>query len=402
MAEVEPIRGSLSGLLRGVRTALVVTSGISLYKSVDLARLLIRHGAEVRVVMSRKAAELVSPELFRWATGVRPVAKLTGRAEHVSICASSQLLVVAPATANTVAKASLGIADDVATTCIHAALGAGARAVFVPTMNLSMWRNPAFQEALDRLKSWGALVVEPKFEEGKAKYPDVEEVAEAAIDATAPRDMRGLKVLVTAGPTHEHLDDIKYISTPSSGLTGIYFAREAAARGAEVTLVAGPGVRAPPGVRAVPAVSVLDMHKAVLELAPHQDLMVFAAAPLDFYVEERISGKIDSSLPFYTVRLIRAPKMASEARRLNPRAVIVGFKAEHGASEEELLRKAEARMKEGGWDLALAHDVSRMGFGTLKDKYIVLYRDGRRETLGPAHKRELAREVLTRALSLRR
>lgn len=373
-----------------------------MYKSIDLARLLIRHGADVTAVLSAKAARLVSPELFRWATGRRPVYKLTGRAEHISICAKADILVVAPATANTIAKAALGVADGVATACIHAALGAGARAVFVPTMNSAMWRNPALQEAISRLKSWGVMVVEPKMEEGKAKYPEVEEVAESVIDASAPRDMSGLKVLVTAGPTHEHIDDIKYISTPSSGLTGIYFAREAAARGAEVVLVAGPGVRPPPNVKAIPATSVLDMYKAVVELAPSQDLMVFAAAPLDFYVAERASGKISSDLAEYVVRLLRAPKIAAEARRLNPRAVIIGFKAEHDVPEEELLRRAKARMEEGGWDLVLAHDVSKLGFGTLQDQYIVIYSDGRTERLGPAHKRELARAVLDRALALRR
>ena len=403
MAEVEPIKHSLSSLLGGLSVALVVTSGISLYRSIDLARLLIRHGADVTAVLSDKAARLMSPELFRWATGRRPVSRLTGRAEHVSICAEADLLVVAPATANTIAKAALGVADDVATTCIHAALGAGARPVFVPTMNLSMWRNPALQEALSRLRSWGAWIVEPKVEEGKAKYPEVEEVAESVIDAAAPRDMSGLRVLVTAGPTREHIDDVKYISTPSSGLTGMYFAREAAARGAEVALVAGPGVKAPPNVKAVPVVSVLDMYRAVAELAPSQDLMVFSAAPLDFYVAEKASGKISSDLAEYSVRLLRAPKIAAEARRLNPRAYIVGFKAEVGAPEEELIRRARARMEEGGWDLVLAHDVSEMGFGTLKDRYIAIYSDGKVERLGPAHKRELARAVLDRAVrALRR
>ena len=402
VAEAEPIRYSYSRLLADKSIALVVTSGISLYRSIDLARLLIRHGAEVTAVLSAKAARLVSPELFKWATGRRPIYKLTGRAEHISVCANADVLVVAPATANTIAKAALGIADGVATTCIHAALGAGARAVFVPAMNLAMWRNPALQEALSRLRSWGALVVEPKVEEGKAKYPDVEEVAESVIDATAPRDMSGLRVLVTAGPTHEHIDDIKYISTPSSGLTGIYFAREAAARGADVTLVAGPGVKPPPNVKAVPVVSVLDMYKAVAELASSQDVMIFAAAPLDFYVAGKASGKISSDLAEYVVKLVRAPKVAAEARRLNPRAVVVGFKAEYGVSEEELLSRARARMEEGGWDLVLAHDVSKRGFGTLEDQYIAIYSDGRIERLGPAHKRELARAVLDRVLALRR
>jgi phosphopantothenoylcysteine decarboxylase/phosphopantothenate--cysteine ligase len=401
VAEVEPIKGSLSNLLKGRRIALVVTSSVSLYKSIDVARLLIRHGGDVYVVMSKKAAELVSPELFKWATGREAVHRLSGWAEHISLCSRADLLLVAPATANTIAKAAHGIADGPATTCIHAALGAGVKAVFAPAMGLPMWRNPALAEALERLKRWGAAVVEPVVEEGKAKYPEPEEVVEAAIDATAPRDMEGLRVLVTAGPTHEHIDDVKYISTPSSGLTGVYFAREAAARGAEVTLVAGPGVRAKGPFEVVEVVSVLDMYRAVVERAARQDLFVFAAAPLDFYVAEKAKGKIDSSLPSVEVRLAQAPKIAAEAKRINPRAFVIGFKAEHGVSEEELLAKAKARMEAGSWDIALAHDVSKMGFGTLKDAYIAITKSGV-VRLGPAHKRELARAVLDMAVQTMR
>lgn len=390
MSEVEAIRGTYSNLLRGAKIVLVVSSGVSLYKSIDTARLLIRHGADVHVFMTPKAARLVSPHLFWWATGNKPVVRLTGAAEHIEICGKADVLLVAPATANTLVKLSLGIADNAALTCALAASGAK---VVVPAMNQAMWNTPQVQEAVRRLGK-EALVVPPLVEEGKAKYPPPEDVVEYVIDATAPRDYEGLRVLATAGPTREHLDDVKYITTPSSGLTGYYFAREAAARGAEVTLIMGPTDLKPPNnVAVVKVTSVLEMYQAVIERAKHHDVFIFAAAPLDFYVEKKISGKIDSSLPQYQVTLRQAPKMAQDVKKYNPNAFVIGFKAEYNVDEAELLERTRRRM-EKGWNMALAHDVAKMGFGTLKDRYILVTKEGA-EVLGPAHKRELARAVLT-------
>ena len=390
MSEVEAIRGSYSNLLRGAKIVLVVSSGVSLYKSIDTARLLIRHGADVYVFMTPKAARLVSPHLFWWATGNKPVVRLTGAAEHIEICGRADVLLVA-ATANTLVKLSLGIADNAALTCALAA--SGAKKVIVPAMNLAMWNTPHVQEAVRRLGK-EALVVPPLVEEGKAKYPPPEDVVEYVIDATAPRDYEGLRVLVTAGPTREYLDDVKFITTPSSGLTGYYFAREAAARGAEVTLVTGPtDLKPPSNVAVVYVTTVLEMHQSVIERAKHHDVFIFAAAPLDFYVEKRISGKIDSSLPQYQVTLRQAPKMAQDVKKYNPNAFVIGFKAEYNVDEAELLERTRRRM-EKGWNMALAHDVAKMGFGTLKDRYILITKEGT-EVLGPAHKRELARTILS-------
>jgi phosphopantothenoylcysteine decarboxylase/phosphopantothenate--cysteine ligase len=390
VSEVEAIRGSYSNLLRGAKIVLVVSSGVSLYKSIDTARLLIRHGADVYVFMTPKAARLVSPHLFWWATGNKPVVRLTGAAEHIEICGRADVLLVA-ATANTLVKLSLGIADNAALTCALAA--SGAKKVIVPAMNLAMWNTPHVQEAVRRLGK-EALVVPPLVEEGKAKYPPPEDVVEYVIDATAPRDYEGLRVLVTAGPTREYLDDVKFITTPSSGLTGYYFAREAAARGAEVTLVTGPtDLKPPSNVAVVKVTSVLEMYQAVIERAKHHDIFIFAAAPLDFYVEKKISGKIDSSLPQYQVTLRQAPKMAQDVKKYNPNAFVIGFKAEYNVDEAELLERTRRRM-EKGWNMALAHDVAKMGFGTLKDRYILITKEGT-EVLGPAHKRELARTILS-------
>lgn len=395
MSEVEAIRGTYSQLLAGKRVILLASSGISLYKSIDVARLLIRHGADVYTFMTPKAARLVSPHLFWWATGRKPVVKLSGATEHVEICTKADVVLAAPATANTLAKLSLGIADNAALTCALAA--SEAKIVAVPAMNLAMWNSTPVKEAVERLVK-RAIIVPPLLEEGKAKYPPPEEVVEYVIDATAPRDYTSVRVLVTAGPTHEHIDDVKYITTPSSGLTGYYFAREVAARGAKATLVLGPTpIKPPPDVDVVRVTSVLEMYEAVVKRALEYDLFIFSAAPLDFHVEEKVRGKIDSSLPQYHLTLKQAPKVAQEVKRLNPGSVVIGFKAEHSVSREELVGKTKARMRSGDWDFALAHDVSKMGFGTLKDQYLLIDRWGNVRELGPGHKRELARLVLTLA-----
>ena len=397
MREVDVIRGSRSRLLEGL-AALGVTGSAAVCRAVDVARELIRHGADVRVFESRAAARLVSPRLFEWATG-REVVVDVSWGEHVEICASARVVVIAPATANTLAKLASGIADTSPTLCALTAMGAGVPVVVAPAMNEALARAPQVVWAISRLREMGVRVVEPVREEGKAKLAPPEEIAEHAIDATAPRDMEGLNVLVTAGPTREHIDAVKFVTTPSSGYTGVAFAREAAARGARVWLVAGPGVKAPniPGLSVVRVTSVLEMRDAVVGLGEREriDLAVFAAAPLDYYVANRVSGKLSSDLDRVVVELARAPKVVSEFKRVSPRTFVIGFKAEVSVREEELVDRALARLREGGWDLAIAHDVSRLGFGTERDEYLIVAGDGSVRKLGPAHKRELAREVLS-------
>lgn len=396
------IEGSYSRLLAGKKVVVGVTGGIAAYRAIDLVRQLIRHGANVRVVMSEKAVKLIGPEVFRWASGRKPLTEFTGRAEHISVCSKADVLVVVPATANTIGKIAHGIADTTVTLCAMAALGGGAKVMVVPSMNYSLWVSPFFSEALERLRKKEFEVVEPIIEEGRAKLPPIEEVVECVIDATAPKDMRGLKVLVTAGPTREYIDEVKYVTTPSSGLTGIYFAREARARGADVTLVVGPvGIPIRVGAEVVRVIGVEEMYEKAVALANkfNYDVVVLAAAPLDFAVS-KVPGKLSSDLEEVHLVLRRAPKISKDIRSRLPNAVIVGFKAEVNIGEQELVERARRRMEEGGWDLAIAHDVSKMGFGTLHDSYILLHRDGSVERLGPAHKRELAREVLSRVVGL--
>ena len=403
--EVSPIRGSKSGLLAGRRVVLAVTGSVAVYKAVDLARELIRHGADVRVVMTRSAARLVSPVLFEWATGNPPITRVSGWSEHVAVCGTADMVVVAPATANTMSKAASGIADTPVTLCVLAALGSGIPLLFVPTMNLAMWESQSVRNVVGRLVEIGARVLEPHIEEGKAKFPPINHLVDYILGAHLPRDMAGMRVLVTAGPTREWLDATKFISTPSSGLTGLYFALEAHLRGADVDLVLGPTPLDVPTWISVHRISTTrEMYEKALYLAERAkyDVAVLTAAPLDFYPAESREGKLSSDVDHVDVRLLPTPKIARDLRRVAPCTTIVGFKAEVNADPERLVESALKRLREGEWDMALAHDVARGGFGTETDQYVLVHRDGSTEVLGPTHKRVLAREVLSRAIRIRR
>ncbi len=402
--DIELIRGSRSNLLRGKRVVLALTGGISIYRVPDVARELIRHGADVITFMSREASRLISPRIMEWATGNPVYVELSGYAEHVNICATADAIVIAPATANTIAKVANGIGDTPVALCAMTALGSGVPLLLVPAMNESMWRNPIVRANIERLRSLGVRFVEPVIEEGKAKLAPNQEIVDSVIDLLSPKDMAGLSVLITSGPTHERIDATKYITTPSSGLTGYYFAREAMARGARVTLVEGPvGINDPPGAEVYKVESVLEMYSVAMELVSrrHYDLAILTAAPLDFYVKDRVEGKISSDLERVVVELVQAPKIARDLKRSSPGTFLIAYKAEVGITEEELIARTMRRAREGDWDLALAHLVGDgKGFGTERDEVIVLNKGGVVRRIGPLHKRELAREVLSLFLAM--
>lgn len=402
--DVELIRGSKSRLLQGKRIVLALTGGISIYRVPDIARELIRHGADVTTFMSREASELLGPRVMEWATGNPVYVELSGYAEHVNICTTANAVVIAPATANTVSKIANGIGDTSVTLCAMTALGSGVPLLLVPAMNESMWRNPIVRANIEKLRDLGVRFVEPIIEEGKAKLAPNQEVVDSVIDLLSPRDMDGLSVLITSGPTHEYIDATKYITTPSSGLTGYYFAREASARGARVTLIEGPvSISDPPGVEVYKVESVLEMYDTAIKLVSkrHYDLAILTAAPLDFYVRDRVSGKISSDLDKVVIELIQAPKIARDLKKFSPNTFLIAYKAEVGITEEELIARTLRRASEGDWDLALAHLVGKgRGFSTERDEVIVLDKNGVIRRIGPLHKRELAREILGLYLSM--
>jgi len=350
--------------LSGKKIVLCVTGSVAAVRSPEVARELMRHGAEVRAAMTPSAAKLITPELMHWATGNPVVTELTGKLEHVELASWADLILVAPATANTISKAACAVDDTPVTSIISVALGLEKKVIMVPAMHGSMYAHKLLQDNISRLKGIGVSILEPRVEEGKAKMLDVGEIADFVIGELMPKDMLGLKVLVTAGPTVEPIDPIKLITNRSSGKMGIAVAKAAARRGAEVTLIYGPGNEATPhGVKVIRVETTSEMKEAFEnELRKGQDIIVSAAAAQDFMVESPHAAKLRHFEPV-EIKLVPAPRVIENARRLAPHAYIIGFKAEYGVSDNELVEAARGKLEENRLDMVVANDVSRAGAG---------------------------------------
>ena len=394
------IRGAKGNELAGQKIVLCITGSVAAIRCPDLARELMRHGADVRVAMSSKAVKLITPQLMHWATGNPVVAELTGELEHVELATWADLILVAPATANTLSKVACAIDDTPVTSTVSVALGLGKPVAMVPAMHGSMYSHKLLQDNLTRLKQTGAQVLEPRLEEGKAKLPSVPEIVNFVFGLLAPKDMEDLRVLVTAGPTVEHIDPIKFITNRSSGKMGIAIARAAANRGAEVTLVYGTGTEAPPtNVRVIRTQKTEEMCEAFeRELKDQYDIIISTAAAQDFVVERPAEQKLRHSEPV-NIKLIPAPRVLDKARKLAPEAFIVGFKAEYRATDQQLLEVAKGKLQENELDMVVANDVSRpgAGFGENTNDVIIATPSGQRRM--SSLKAEIANAILDAAVA---
>ena len=390
------------------RILLGVSGGIAVYKSADLCRQLIKAGAEVQVIMTRSATEFVAPLTFETLSG-RPVYNdMFERAhaweiEHVAFARWGQVLVIAPATANTIAKMAAGIADDPLTTTVLAFRGP---VVIVPAMNTAMWEHPQTQANIQHLRTRGVRMLQPESgylacgEEGAGRLPETTKIItaiEVALAATRPTGpLLGKKVLITAGPTVEPIDPVRYISNPSSGRMGFALAAEAARLGAEVTLVAGPTQIAPPTdlTKVIRIRTTEEMRTAVLAELPAQDICVFCAAPADFAPESPASKKIKKNQAGETVtlKLVRTPDIAAEANAMRkPNQTFIGFAAE----TNDLLAHAQEKMGAKGFDIVIANEVSaeNPAFAALDNAITLLTRAGERIDLPRAPKETLATQI---------
>lgn len=358
---------------------LCITGSVAAFKCPDLVRSLMRNGGEVRVVMSEAATNLITPELMHWASGNPVVRDLTGDIEHVEIAQWGDIVLVAPATANTIGKIASSIDDTPPTSVVSVAQGLKKPVVIVPAMHGSMYSHDIIRESVSRLKEAGIHVLEPNLEEGKAKIPSLEEILSFVSSISPPKDLEDRRVLVTAGPTFEKLDPVRVLTNRSSGKMGISIARAASARGAEVTLVYGPGTEPEPtGVRTIRVETTEDMLRAVLdELETDYDLLVAAAAPQDFTPKEISENKLRRSESL-TVEFMPTPGILGEASEKSSGVFLVGFKAECDVSDDQLLAAAEEKMKGHDLDLVVANDVNRpgAGFGTETNDVILLSKSG--------------------------
>jgi phosphopantothenoylcysteine decarboxylase/phosphopantothenate--cysteine ligase len=397
-------------LLKDKKIVLGVCGGIAAYKAAELVRLYVKAGAEVFVVMTEAARQFVTPLTFQTLSGNPVHGELFDLIQereigHISLAERADLVVVAPATANLVGKVASGIADDLLTTTLMAAR---APVLFAPAMNSNMWDNPIYQHNQGKLQKLGYHFLEPETGllacgwEGKGKLPDPEVIVAETRRLLSSRDLAGQTLLVTAGPTREELDPVRFLSNYSSGKMGYAIARAAAERGARVLLVSGPtALTAPRGVEFHPVVSACQMQQAALELAPSCSVVVMAAAVADYRPAVRSGRKIKKSAgDRVCLELERNPDILAGLGRVPGKRLLVGFAAE----TEDLLNNALQKLTEKNLDLIVANDVTREGAGFDVDTNIVrfLYRDGRDEELPQMSKDEVAGRLLDRIAGLLR
>ncbi len=395
-------------MLKGKEIILGVTGGIAVYKAVELLRLLVKGGGDVHVIMTRAATEFVTPLTFQTLSG-NPVHlelfNLISEQEigHISLAERADLFIVAPATANCIGKLACGIADDLLTTTIMATK---APVLIAPAMNVNMYQNPIYRENEERLKSHGYLFVPPAcgmlacgYEgEGKLQAPEV--IFEEAVAALTPKRLAGERILVTAGPTLEEIDPVRFISNHSSGKMGYAIARQARLRGAQVTLVTGPTALTPPhGVDVIRVQSAKEMREAVQGCLEQTDVVIKAAAVADYRPKARFGDKVKKTQASLAIELEKNPDILAELGAIKGGRLLVGFAAE----TQDLLENATAKLIAKNLDLVVANDVSQEGAGFNVDTNIakLLYRDGRVEALPKMGKEELAVEILERVALLR-
>ncbi|HEY6104429.1 MAG TPA: bifunctional phosphopantothenoylcysteine decarboxylase/phosphopantothenate--cysteine ligase CoaBC [Anaeromyxobacteraceae bacterium] len=356
---------------------LCVGGGIAAYKACEVARLVVRHGGRVRVAMTRAATKFVAPLTFQALSGAPVLVDLFDpEAErvygHLGLARSADLLLVAPATADLLARLRAGMGDDAVTTT---ALAVTCPVLLAPAMNTRMWANPAVQENVAALKARGWQLVGPGCGEladgdvGEGRLAEPEEIADAAARLLGSRDLAGRKVLVTAGPTREPIDPVRFVSNPSSGRMGFAAARAAARRGAEVLLVSGPvDLPEPQGVRVVRVGTAEEMARAVFAEADGQDLFIAAAAVSDYRPKSPSKQKLKKGEGEESLVLSRTPDiLATLGERLGgaPHApVLVGFAAE----TEDVVQNARDKLKRKRCDLVVANAVGRPGSGFGSDR----------------------------------
>jgi len=379
------IIGTKTNELSGKKIILCITGSVAAIKSTEIARELMRRGADVYAVMTKASQQIIHPDMVEWATGNPVVIQLTGQIEHVTYAGEhnkhADLILVAPSTANTIGKVAAGIDDTPVTTALTTGIGAGIPVIIAPAMHASMYKHPIVIENIEKLQQHGIQVLMPRFEEGKAKIPDTPEIIQAVIARlTTENDLTGKRILITAGPTRAYLDAFRYITNPSSGKMGIAIAQNALDRGAEVTIVYGPGTAKPPtDAKIVNILTTEEMLEAVKkELGEKKyNAAILSAAAADYGASDRKMEKTPSGRDEWTIQLKPLPKVVENVKKIDPDVCLVGFKAEYNLSDEELIQRAYDRMMGAGMDLIVANDVSRdkTGFGTDTNEVFIVDRN---------------------------
>jgi len=398
-----------------MRVALGVGGGIAAYKSAELARALAERGAQVQVIMTAAAREFVRPLTFAALTGRKVITDLfpassesealASAVEHIGVAQSNDLLVVAPATADLMAKFAHGLADDFLTTLYLAFPGP---VLLAPAMNTNMWRHPATQANLEILRARGHTIIGPDEGElacgmtGPGRMAEPAAIAAAAVNLlNRKRDLEGETVLVTAGPTREPLDPVRFISNRSSGKMGYALAEAAAARGANVILISGPvHLPDPPGVKTIKVQTAQEMRDAVFANLEPATIVIKAAAVADYHVANVPQQKLKKTAARISLELDPTPDILAELGQKKGDRLLIGFAAE----TENLRQEARRKLLSKNCDMIVANLVGQeenAGFESDTNEVVLLLATGSTVTVPPSPKREVADRILDEALKLR-
>ena len=397
--------------LVGTRIVLCITGSVAAYKAIDVARLLVKHGAEVFAVMNHGTSKIfLSNEMMKWATGNDVVTELTGNLEHISLGDqnTTNMVIVYPCTANTLGKLANGIDDTVVTSVLTVAFGSGIPIVICPAMHEAMYYNKIIQENINKLKANGVEFLEPRMEQGKAKLISGNELLQYIQDSQLGNNnkkLAGKRILITAGSTAEYIDPVRAIMNMSSGKMGMSLAKEAYDRGASVTLVYGHGSVDPgtylqsQGIEIQRVNTAQEMFESVMfKLSEKRfDVVILTSATSDFSVAKKWNNKIESSLGKVEITLVPIDKIISKVKNICKYDVfLVGFKAEYSVESRVLIDKAYTKLLESGADLIVANDVGKKNteFGSENNEVYIIDRQKNIKHLPIQSKAKIAAQIL--------
>ncbi len=393
----ESLRGSSSKALSGKRIVLGITGSIAAVECFELARELIRHGANVQAVMSEEAMNLITPWAMEFATGNEVIDVIDGRVQHVSLFGNvpdrADLLLIAPCTANTISKIACGIDDTPVTTMATTALGSKVPIIIAPAMHLTMYTNPIIQQNVEKLKQVGVEFLGPRVEGKKARIADTAEIVTAVQRHLGKNDFQGRRVLVIGGSSEERIDEMRVITNRGTGETAVELARAAYLRGAEVELWMGRcSVPLPTFLPTKRFTTVESLLKMVRDI--DQEVVLVPAALAD-YAPEPQPGKIPSGKKELTLSLKAVPKVLEAIRK--KKVKLIAFKAEHGVGESELVKRAKSRLDSIPLEMIVANDLHDVKAG--ETKVIMLRQNGRRSK-ACGSKASVANDVLDEVLKI--
>ena len=392
---------SYSDILKGKRIIFGITGSVAAYKSPEIARELIRHGAEIIPVITKDGEKMIGKNLIWWATGVEPITAISGNLEHISLAGvmnePADMMIILPSTTNTIAKLANGITDNAVSLIANSIMGKGIPLMVLCVAHIDLINSPANKKNLETLRNWGIKIIEPVIDEGKAKVPKLDDIIFDIMNGMSNKDLNDMNIIVTGGPTREYIDKIRYITNGSSGRMGIEIARIAMINGANTKLLLGHSkLETPRSMRAKRVSTTDDMIKEMMKLLKDnpKSIVILSSAMADFTPEEPFEGKIKSG-ETVDIKLLPTNKLSNLIKKDFPDTKLVLFKAEWGVSKEVLIERAMLKMKNCNADLMIANDISRPegGFDAISNHVLMIKKDKSIEEINDT-KLEIARKIL--------